>query len=88
MAGTVDLIQRAYTGIETRSDTLYLNPCLPGELGTLSLCIFYRGHSLAVGITHDRLGVVSRRGRARPVRIGVKKKIFRLKPGDRIDVHL
>ncbi len=88
MAGTVDLIQRAHTGIETRSDTLYFNPCLPGELGRLSLCIFYRGHSLAVGITRDRLRIVSRMGRARPVRIGVKKRIFRLKPGEHIDVHL
>ncbi len=88
MAGTVDLIQRAHTGIETRGDTLYFNPCLPSELGRLSLCIFYRGHSLAVGITQDRLSVVSHGGRAHPVRIGVKKKLYRLKPGEHIDVHL
>ncbi len=88
MAGTVDLIQRAHTGIEARSDTLYFNPCLPSELGKLSLCIFYRGHSLAVGITQDRLSVVSRVGRALPVRIGVGKKLYRLKPGEHIDVHL
>jgi len=29
MAGTVDQIQRCYTGIVTRSDMLLLNPCLP-----------------------------------------------------------
>ncbi|MET0834346.1 MAG: glycoside hydrolase family 65 protein, partial [Actinomycetota bacterium] len=29
MAGTVDLAQRCYTGLETREDVLWLNPCLP-----------------------------------------------------------
>src|SRR4029453_5122951 len=32
MAGTVDLVQRCYTGLETRQDVLWLNPSLPEEL--------------------------------------------------------
>jgi trehalose/maltose hydrolase-like predicted phosphorylase len=37
MAGTVDLLQRCFTSIETRGDTLWLNPCWPEELGVLEL---------------------------------------------------
>jgi trehalose/maltose hydrolase-like predicted phosphorylase len=29
MAGTLDVLQRGYTGIEIRDDVLYLHPCLP-----------------------------------------------------------
>ncbi len=88
MAGTVDLIQRAHTGIEARGDMLFFNPCLPAELARLALCIFYRGHSLAVEVTQDRLTVVSRVGRAQPIKIGVKKKVYRLKPGKALEVTL
>src|SRR5262249_10515104 len=32
MAGTVDIVQRCYTGIVTRNDVLWINPCLPDAL--------------------------------------------------------
>jgi alpha,alpha-trehalase len=32
MAGCVDMIQKGFTGIETREDVLWFNPCLPEEL--------------------------------------------------------
>jgi trehalose/maltose hydrolase-like predicted phosphorylase len=32
MAGTIDLIQRCYTGIEIRDQHLWINPALPGEM--------------------------------------------------------
>lgn len=46
MAGTVDLVQRGYTGIVTRGDTLWLNPRLPDGLACLRLTIRYRGLAL------------------------------------------
>jgi trehalose/maltose hydrolase-like predicted phosphorylase len=42
MAGTVDLVQRCFTGIETRGDVLRLNPYLPEGLRRLALNIRYR----------------------------------------------
>ncbi len=39
MAGTVDLLQRGHTGIETRGDTLFIDPRLPVELGRLTFRI-------------------------------------------------
>jgi Glycosyl hydrolase family 65, N-terminal domain/Glycosyl hydrolase family 65, C-terminal domain len=44
MAGTVDLVQRCYTGLETRQDVLWLNPSLPQELDGLDFEVRYRGH--------------------------------------------
>lgn len=88
MAGTVDIIQRAHTGIETRGDMLLFNPCLPTELARLAMCIFYRGHSLEVAIGQGKLKVHSRIGRAQPIKIGLKRKVHRLKPGDTIEFKL
>lgn len=88
MAGTVDLIQRAHTGIETRGETLFMNPLLPTELSRLALCIYYRGHSLSINITRKKLNIISRRGRAQSIKIGIKKKIYRLKPGNSLEIDL
>jgi alpha,alpha-trehalase len=88
MAGTVDLIQRGHTGIETRGDTLYFNPRLPAELKKLSLCIYYRGHSLDISITRERLKVSSRPGKAPPIKLGLKGKTQRLKTGNIIESKL
>src|SRR5690606_5656198 len=43
MAGTLDLLQRCYLGLEIRRDGLRLDPLLPDRLGTLSLPIRERG---------------------------------------------
>jgi len=44
MAGTVDLVQRCYAGLETRGDTLWLNPCLPDDLKEVQFNVRYRQH--------------------------------------------
>ncbi|MEE9203368.1 MAG: glycosyl hydrolase family 65 protein [Nitrospirales bacterium] len=88
MAGTVDLIQRAHTGIETRGDMLHFNPGLPADLQRLAMCIYYRGHSLDLEITHEKLRVFSRQGRASPIKIGLKNRVHRLKAGQTIEVKL
>lgn len=43
MAGTVDLVQRCFTGLETRSDRIILSPHWPESLGVLAIPIHYRG---------------------------------------------
>ena len=44
MAGTVDLLQRGYTGLETRDDVLWLDPTLPAGLAELAFKLRYRRH--------------------------------------------
>jgi beta-phosphoglucomutase family hydrolase len=64
MAGTVDLLQRCYPGLETRGRTLVLAPALPDELSSLQFGVRFRGHQLTMNLDHDRLGVTSAPGDA------------------------
>jgi alpha,alpha-trehalase len=57
MAGTVDLVQRCYTGVEVCGDELRLNPFLPQELARLELRLRYRGQSLELEISDGKLQV-------------------------------
>jgi trehalose/maltose hydrolase-like predicted phosphorylase len=51
MAGSIDLLQRCFTGLEIRSDRLILNPMWPESLGALRMPIFFRGYRLHLTIT-------------------------------------
>ncbi|GJJ18086.1 putative glycosyl hydrolase [Mycolicibacterium mageritense] len=51
MAGSVDLMQRCFTGLETRSDRLVLSPYWPESLGVLDFPIRYRGHHMYVRVS-------------------------------------
>jgi trehalose/maltose hydrolase-like predicted phosphorylase len=58
MAGTIDLLQRGFTGLETREDVLWLDPCLPEDLTQLRFRLRYRDHyGIYVTVRHDRLVV-------------------------------
>ena len=87
MAGTVDLIQRAYTGIETRGEILRFNPRLPVELRRLRLSVHYRGQSLQVEITHQRFRLHCRLCGLQPVWIQFRDELFTLEGGQTRDFH-
>jgi len=88
MAGTVDLIQRCYTGIETRRDRLQLNPYLPGELKEMRFDIFYRQHWINLIITHNRLTLSTKPGTAAPIKIGFRDRVLELKAGTTMKLDL
>ncbi|MGW4351896.1 trehalose-phosphatase [Nocardia sp. NPDC004582] len=69
MAGSIDLVQRCFTGMEIRSDRLIFNPCWPAELGELRYSIIYRGHRLAIRISAGALEVAADPGHADPVEV-------------------
>jgi alpha,alpha-trehalase len=82
MAGTVDLVQRSYAGIEIRGDdVLRFNPQLPNELSRLHLDLRWRAHSLAVTITSERLKIAARKSSANPIRIGFSGDTYELEAG-------
>jgi alpha,alpha-trehalase len=81
MAGTVDLLQRCYMGVETRGGILHFNPALPQELWRLFCTIRYRGHTLDVEVERETLRIASRRATADPVTIGYRGRFRRLSPG-------
>lgn len=82
MAGTVDIAQRCYTGLETRDDVLWLDPKLPPALVRLSFTLHYRGQSLGFDIFQDKMKVHARHSSAMPIKIGFKKDIHELCSGD------
>ena len=88
MAGTVDLVQRCYTGIETRQDRLQLNPYLPNELKKVQFDIMYRQHWVNLTITSNRLKVSTRPSAVAPITIGFLENTFELKPGDTLQFEL
>ncbi|HME75619.1 MAG TPA: glycosyl hydrolase family 65 protein, partial [Mycobacterium sp.] len=51
MAGSVDLVQRCFTGLETRADRLILSPNWPETLGVLAFPIHYRGLHLHLRVS-------------------------------------
>jgi alpha,alpha-trehalase len=81
MAGTVDLIRRCYTGLETRGDVLWLNPLLPDELESLRMDLRYRGHSLGLEIDGSKLKVTALRCTERCIRVAVKGKVCEIEAG-------
>ena len=82
MAGTVDLLQRGYTGLVTRGDALWLNPCLPQELARLRVSLRYRGLTLDLDVGQAALRVHARASNAAPIALGVVDKVHRLGAGE------
>ncbi len=78
MAGTVDIIQRCYTGLEIRNDVLWLNPRLPNDVEEIKFHIHYRSHWIKLRINKKKLWIDFDKGWAEPVKINVrgKSKVF------------
>jgi beta-phosphoglucomutase family hydrolase len=81
MAGTVDIVQRAWTGLEIKDDVLWLNPELPQDIAHLKLRMRYRGHSIDLLIEHDVLTVRLHGGAAAPISLCVGGESFELSSG-------
>jgi len=86
MAGTVDLGQRCYGGVETRDDVLWLAPRLPQELPRLEFSLHYRGHQVHVAADHRQLRVHTSIGPAPAIRVGLYGHVLELRPGESREV--
>ncbi len=82
MAGTIDVVQRCYTGIETRWNILQLNPDLPNDLESVEFDFLYRQHRINIEVTQRRLTIKLRPGIAPPIRVGFNGEERDLKGGD------
>ena len=88
MAGTVDLVQRAYTGLEARGDVLRLNPCLPDSLKRLHLHLSYRGQALELDLSPLRVRVRALPSGAPPIRLAVRDREVELRAGDEKELEI
>jgi beta-phosphoglucomutase family hydrolase len=89
MAGTLDLVQRCYTGLEIRDGTVRFNPRLPDELTELRFEFRYRNQRVDAAITRDRLEL-----HARPevhpaaITVVVAGQVLELQPHERVAIGL
>ena len=84
----MDIVQRAYSGLETRGGVLRFNPVLPKGLGAVEFEIRYRGHWLNVRITRDTLQITSRPHIVGPIRIALDGATHELAPGNTLRLAL
>ncbi len=72
MAGTSDLVQRCYLGVEMRANVLHLDPALPDDIERVAVSLRCRGHVLDVEADHTTLTVRSRMFAAGPLAIAYR----------------
>jgi alpha,alpha-trehalase len=82
MTGTLDLVQRGYTGLAVDQDVLRFEPALPDEVERLDLRLFYRGHHLEVTLDHTSLRVGAPSSDLAPVTIGCNGQREELRGGE------
>ncbi|CRK51215.1 putative enzyme [Rhodococcus sp. RD6.2] len=81
MAGGIDLLQRCFTGLETRCDQLVFGPHWPEELGALEFPICYRGHQLWLTVSGRQIEVSAAEGDQPPIEITCRDRVVELRPG-------
>jgi trehalose/maltose hydrolase-like predicted phosphorylase len=73
MAGTVDLLQRGFTGMEVDSEgVLHFKPRLPNEIASLSFCVYFQRRWLDIVIDDDTMEIGSEITSLPPVRVGYR----------------
>jgi alpha,alpha-trehalase len=81
MAGSIDLLQRCFTGLETRSDRLILNPMWPESLGALRMPIYYRGYRLHLTVIGRSVEISSEPLACPPIEVECRGRVQTLMPG-------
>ncbi len=88
MAGTIDLLQRCYSGIGVRKGILWFNPNLPEHLTRLEMKIRFLSHSIKVVITPEKLSLTTLKSSLPPIKVGVNGGIHELKSKDKKEFTL
>jgi len=88
IAGTIDILQRAYTGLEVREECLRFNPALPEGLDRLYMTLRYRGNRLDLEITPEFLRIRALTRTIQPIRIAYRDQIVELSGGEACEFAL
>ena len=87
MAGSIDLLQRCFSGLETRGDRLVLGPMWPESAGELTYSLWYRGHRLHLSICGRTAEVTADPTGAPTIEVECRGRIQRLSSGQTIQVR-
>ncbi len=88
MAGTVDLLQRCYLGIEARDNVIWFDPLLPTEVKSLTLDIRYRQRWMNLAVADGTFTIVVSEWGEGPVRVGLDGEVVVLYPGEQRQLRL
>ncbi|QLL05670.1 glycosyl hydrolase family 65 protein [Mycobacterium vicinigordonae] len=86
MAGSVDLLQRCFTGLETRDDRLVLGPHWPGGMGPIEFPFVYRGQRLHLRVSGRSASLTAEVGGHGSIDVECRGQVHRLAPGQTIEV--
>lgn len=79
MAGSLDLIQRCFCGIEPTEDALWIKPKMMDFLREISFRIKYRGHWISLYFSGKLIRVAFEEGWRSSVRVGIIDQLYELK---------
>ncbi|WP_031507079.1 glycoside hydrolase family 65 protein [Streptomyces megasporus] len=83
MAGTLDLVQRGLTGLETREDALWLDPAPIPELSEFGFTLRYRHHwGVRVRMRSEELSIGLPVSAEAPVRLVLPDRTVTIEPGE------
>ncbi|MEU8568212.1 glycosyl hydrolase family 65 protein [Streptomyces pathocidini] len=89
MAGTLDLVQRGLTGLETRDDALWLDPVPLPELSEYGFSLRYRGHwGVDMRLRHGRLRIKVPASCEPPIRVMLSGRSLTVAPGESFTLRL
>ncbi len=78
MAGTVDIVERSFIGLQVRHDVLHFQPNRPDEIDWLHVRLRYRGHSLAITLEGNELRISTDESPAPPIQIGFGGEVYEM----------
>jgi trehalose-phosphatase len=87
MAGSIDLLQRCFTGLEIRRDRIVLGPLWPEPLGKLEFTFRYRGHRLHLGVIGRSARLSAEPSDAPPVVVECRGETQSLTAGGTVEFH-
>jgi len=89
MAGTLDLVQRGLTGLETRNGALWLDPVPLPELSSYGFALRYQGHwGVRLRLRRGELEIAVPSSDALPIDIRLPGRAVCLQPGETVRLVL
>lgn len=88
MAGSIDMVRRCYTGLEIRSDMLWLHPLMPPEIDSIAFGFTYRAQDIQLELTQTLLRITLEMSSAPPITVMVDGRRAELAPGQTMEFAL
>jgi trehalose/maltose hydrolase-like predicted phosphorylase len=89
MAGTLDLVQRGLTGLETRDGALCLDPVPLPELSSYHFSLRFHGHwGVRLRLRHGRMEITVPPSDADPIDVRLPGRAVRVEPGETVQLSL